>query len=321
MTLHTLKATGDTVRVGIIDASYPPVLEVDSGDEVVFETWQLWGDAVTPETSFEDVFAMREQYRDKGPHSLTGPVAVRGARPGMALRVDILDYQLRDHGFNVMLPRGVGRGLLADEFEGGQIRHFALDSTTMTTRLGDRLTVHLKPFLGIMGVAPSSPEPHISSVPGDFGGNIDCSELTVGATLYLPVWVDGARFYVGDAHAVQGCGEVNQMAIETAMHAARLRLSLLENAPLQRPRIDTGSHIITMGFDPDLREAARQAVRDMIGLLVAEYGIDRDDAYVMCSLKADLIITQVVNGNNGVHAKLAREGLPAPIAPVGAVAV
>ncbi len=167
---------------------------------------------------------------------------MRDARAGMVLRADVLELRLRDHGFNVLLPRGV--------------------------------------------------------------------ELVVGTSLFLPVWVDGARFYAGDAHAVQGCGEINQTALETAFEAARLRLTLLDGPALQRPRIETATHLITMGFDPDLREAARQATRDMVDLLVATHGMDGEDAYVLCSLQLDLVITQVVNGNCGVHARLARRALP-----------
>lgn len=310
MTVHELRASERTVRVGVIDAAHEPVLAVDSGDEVVFETWQLWGDAVTPGSTFDDIVALRARWRGHGPHSITGPVEVRGARPGMVLRVDVLDYRLRDHGFNVLLPRGVGRGLLADDFDGGQIRHFRLDTESMTTTLGG-VTIALRPFLGIMGVAPAQPGPHNSAVPGDFGGNMDCNELVAGSSLFLPVWVDGARFYAGDAHAAQGCGEVNQTALETAMQAARLRLTLVEDEPpSKRPRIETPTHLVTMGFDADLREAARQAVRDLIELLVRDCGLDAQDAYVLCSLQADLAITQLVNGNCGVHARIAKQGLP-----------
>ena len=315
MTLHRLRSSAATVRVGIIDAAFEPVLALEPGDEVVLDTWQLWGDAVTPQTSFDDVVALRERWRGCGPHSITGPIEVRGARAGMVLRVDVLELRLREHGFNIVLPRGVGRGLLRDDFEGGHIRHFHLDRATMTTTLstpsGRAVTIPLRPFLGIMGVAPSRPGPHISSVPGDFGGNMDCPELVAGTSLLLPVWVDGARFYAGDAHAAQGCGELNQTALESALEAARLRFTLLDGPALTRPRIETPSHLVTMGFDPDLHEAARQATRDMIDLLESAYGLGREDAYVLCSLQADLVITQIVNGSCGVHARMARRVLDA----------
>ncbi|MGA0571900.1 acetamidase/formamidase family protein [Variovorax sp. VNK109] len=304
MTIHHLKATDETVRVGVIDSAFPAVLGIESGDEIVFDTWQLWGDAVTPASDFDHIRQLRDSYKGKGPHSMTGPFHINGARPGMALRVDILELRLRDHGFNVLLPRGIGRGLLKDEIDGGEIRHFRLDRETMTTQLGEKATVHLRPFLGIMGVAPAKPGPHISSVPGEFGGNMDCTELVAGTSLLLPVWVDGALFYAGDAHAAQGHGELNQTAIESAFEHVRLRITLLPGIALARPRILTSTHVITMGFHEDLYEAARQATRDMVDLLADEHGLTRQEAYVLCSLQADLIITQIVNGNNGVHAKL-----------------
>ncbi|MGA0571140.1 acetamidase/formamidase family protein [Variovorax sp. VNK109] len=309
MTVHHLEASKETVRVGVIDAAFEPVLAIDSGDEVVFDTWQLWGDAVTPDSDFHHVLSLRQAFKGKGPHSITGPIRINGAQPGMALRVDVLELRLRDYGFNVLLPKGVGRGLLKDEIDGGEIRHFKLDRDTMTTQLGDKATVQLRPFLGIMGVAPAVATPHISSVPGEFGGNMDCSELVEGTSLLLPVWVDGALFYAGDAHAAQGHGELNQTALESAFELVRLRITLLPQMTLPRPRILTATHVVTMGFHENLHEAARQATRDMIDLLVNEHGMTKQDAYVLCSLQVDLVITQIVNGNNGVHARLPRHVL------------
>jgi acetamidase/formamidase len=307
---HRLAATPETVRVGLIDPAYPAVLEIDSGDEVEFETWQLWGDAVTPQTTFAEIDSLRRRHPGAGPHSMTGPVHVRGARPGMTLRIDVLEYRLRDHGFNVLLPRGVGRGLLADELDGAEVRHFALDTATMTTQLCPGVTIPLRPFLGIVGVAPAEPGARSSSAPGPFGGNIDCPELVPGTSLLLPVWQEGALLYAGDAHAAQGCGELCGTALETAMHAARLRITLLEGMRIERPRIETPTHVMTLGFDPDVRLAAQQATHDMVELLALEHGMSRADAYVLCSLQCDLMITQIVNGHNGVHARLSRTVLP-----------
>lgn len=307
MTQHFLPASADTVRVGVIDQSFEPVLEIDDGDEVVFEIWGSWGDAVKPGMSFADIRTLRQAHTGKGPHTITGPVAVRGARPGMALKVDVLELLPCDHGYNLILPGDQTRGLLADEFPDGEIRHFALDPARMTTEFCPGLTLPLRPFLGIMGVAPAEAGPHISSRPGPFGGNIDCPDLVVGSTLYLPVWVDGARFYAGDAHAMQGCGEVTQTALETAMPRARLRIGVEPSLNIVRPRITTAEHFVTLGFDPDLREAARQATHDMVELISNDFGLSRSQAYSLCSLKVDLMITQAVNGNNGVHARLPRE--------------
>lgn len=301
---HRLPATPETVRVGVIDRSHEPVLSIDSGDEVVFETLGLWGGAVGPQAGMEDILALRERYAGKGPHSITGPVEVRGARPGRTLRVDVLDLQIAGHGVNLSPPGAISRGLLAERFPHGYIQHFELDTRTMTTRLTEGVRVALRPFLGIMGVAPEAFGPHNSVVPGLFGGNIDCPDLVAGTTLFLPVFVEGARFYVGDAHAAQGYGEVNQTAIETAMPAARLRLSVVDQPRIERPRAETRDHLLTFGIDEDLRAAATQAVADMVALLEGERGLTAAQAYTLCSIAADLAVTQVVNHAQGVHARL-----------------
>ncbi len=304
MTTHLLPAADDTVRVGIIDQAFEPVLGIDSGDEVVFGIWGSWKDGVKPGMRFEDIRALKQAYQGKGPHTITGPVSVRGAKPGMALKVDVLELVPCRHGYNLILPGAQTRGLLADEFPEGEIRHFELDPERMTTEFCPGLTLPLRPFLGIMGVAPAQAGAHLTSYPGNFGGNIDCPELVEGSTMYLPVWVDGARFYAGDAHAMQGCGEVTQTALEPAMTRARLRISLAPELRLERPRAETARHVITLGFDPDLREAARQATHDMVDLIVSRSRLSRSQAYTLCSLKVDLMVTQAVNGVNGVHARL-----------------
>lgn len=304
---HRLPATSETVRIGVIDRAHEPVLSVSSGDEVVFETLGLWGGAVTRDSTMADVLQLRERYAGGGPHSITGPVEIKGAQPGQTLRIDILDLQIADYGVNLSPPAGMSRGLLAERFPEGYLTHFALDTRTMTTQLADGVCVALRPFLGIMGVAPAQAGPHNSVVPGVFGGNIDCPDLVAGTRLFLPIFVEGARFYVGDAHAAQGYGEVNQTAIETAMSAARLRLSVVDEPRLERPRAETADHVITFGVDTDLRAAATQAIGDMVALLEAERGLSAEQAYTLCSIAVDLAVTQVVNHAQGVHARLPKK--------------
>ena len=306
MASHRLEAAPDTVRVGLIDRSYPPLLTVESGDEVELSTWGLWAGEVPFDASFEDVMVVRGRYAGRGPHSMTGPIAVRGARPGQSLRVDVLQLDVGATGMNIMTPGAQSRGLLADEFPQGSVRHFRLDRDTMTADFGAGITVPLRPFLGIMGVAPPKEGPHISSVPGPFGGNIDCADLVEGSTLYLPIWADGALFYAGDAHATQGHGEVNGTAMETSMERARLRLSVVPELRLAAPRAETREHWITMDFDPDLKTAARRALAAMVELLSASRSLERHEAYRLCSLAADLIVTQVVNGHQGIHVRVAK---------------
>ncbi len=313
MATQHLPARADTVRVGVIDRAFAPVLEIDDGDELVLQTWGLWGHAVTPQTTYAELLRLRERHAGVGPHSITGPVRIRQARAGMTLQVDILELQLGPHGFNLISAGPKARGLLAHEYEVGELRHFVLDTVRMQTELVPGLMLPLRPFLGIMGVAPAEAGTRSSVEPGEFGGNIDCPDLVVGTTLFLPVWVDGALFYAGDAHAAQGCGEVTQTALEASFERARLRLQVLPQQRLHRPHAQTAQHLITMGFHPDLRQAAVQAVDDMVSWLCTDYRLSRSEAYVLCSLQADLLITQAVNGHNGVHARVAR-GLLAPLA-------
>jgi acetamidase/formamidase len=307
MAVHVLKACAATVQGGIIDPKTKAVHTVASGDTVILDTWAMWDNAGGPSLALDQAMALRERFRaeGRGPHSLTGPIAVETARPGDVLKVQIESLEIADHGINLIFPGGRSRGLLGDIFKDAELRHFQLDRRTMTAGFGDGIKIPLRPFLGIMGVLPPSDDaPRSSAIPGNFGGNIDCADLVAGSVLYLPVFVDGAGFYAGDAHAAQGSGEVVQTALETAMTAARLKLSVVKSYSIVRPRAETREHFITMGLHEDLREAARQAVLDMIDLLVATKDMTRSDAYALCSLQADLLVTQLVNGVNGIHARM-----------------
>lgn len=306
MATHRLDADQHTIRVGLIDRSYPPLLTIDSGDELHLSTWCLWAGEVAFGASFDEVMAVRQRYAGRGPHSLTGPVAVRGATPGQVLRVDILQLDVGATGLNIMTPGRQSRGLLAADFPEGSVRHFRLDRQAMMADFCDGIRLPLRPFLGILGVAPQAEGPHASTVPGPFGGNIDCADLVAGTTLYLPIWADGALFYAGDAHATQGHGEVNGTALETSMDLVRLKLSIEPGLTLAAPRAETPTHWITMDFDADLRTAARRALNAMVELIVAATSLAPDEAYRLCSLAADLIVTQVVNGNQGIHVRLAK---------------
>ncbi|MET8574050.1 acetamidase/formamidase family protein [Streptomyces sp. NPDC005012] len=300
--VHDLPAGPGTVRVGVIDPGAPPVLSIDPGDEVTLSTWGHWGNRVTPDTVMEDFPALRAAFPDAlGPHSITGPIQVRGARPGDALVVDVLALTPAAHGFNLVVAEPRGRGVLRDRFPEGTIRHFALDRATMTTTLGGKVRVPLKPFLGIMGVAPAEDGPRSTVEPGCFGGNMDLSALVVGARLKLPVFREGAGFYCGDGHAVQGDGEVNQTAVETGMDHVRLRFTLERGARLRTPRAETETHFVSTGFGKNLEDAAHDAVDDLVNWLTEE-GLSPDEAYSLCSIAADVRVTQMVNHVVGVHA-------------------
>ncbi|MFY0692143.1 MAG: acetamidase/formamidase family protein [Paracoccaceae bacterium] len=299
-----LHASPETCAWGYFDATLPPALEIDSGDVVVIETVS-GGPEHTP--SAQDGFHIPPELldiharsdRQLPGHILTGPVAVRGARPGQVLEVEILDVKLRQNwGWNLIRPLS---GTLPDDFQTGRIEIIPLDLEAMTGQLSWGLDLPLKPFFGVMGVAPPPNWGRISTIqPRAHGGNIDNKELVAGTTLYLPVFAEGALFSCGDGHGAQGDGEVCVTAIETALEGT-FRLTLRDDLGLDYPRAQTPTHLITMGMHEDLDRCAEMALKDMIAWIVARTGLSREDAYMLCSLAGDLRITQTVNGNKGVH--------------------
>ncbi|MFC7399814.1 acetamidase/formamidase family protein [Chelatococcus sp. GCM10030263] len=304
---HHLPASPDTCAWGYFDPKRGPVLTVDSGDTVVVETVS-GGPEVLPPESFHVPPELREIHarlkQEMPGHILTGPVAVRGAKPGQVLEVRIDAVELRqDWGYNSIRPLA---GTLPYDFEAARLLNIPLDAQAGVARLPWGLDLPLHPFFGVMGVAPPPNWGRISSImPRAHAGNIDNKELVAGTTLYLPIFNEGALFSCGDGHGAQGDGEVCITAIETALRGT-FRLILREDLSLTYPRAETPTHYITMGMDPDLDQCAVMALRDMIVLLSEKAGLSREDAYTLCSLAGDLRITQTVNGCKGVHMMMAK---------------
>jgi acetamidase/formamidase len=305
MAEHLLKSNPETVHWGYFDASLKPVLTIASGDRVTVETVS-GAPEVMPKSGFKLPPELEEIHRTvprKLPgHILTGPIAVEGAQPGHVLEIAIDDIKLRqDWGYNAIRPLA---GALPDDFTEVRIVHIPCDLEKGVGRLSWGAEVPLRPFFGVMGVAPPPAWGMISSLPPrKHGGNMDNKELVAGSRLFLPVHVPGALLSVGDGHGAQGDGEVCVTAIETAL-TGKFKITLRKDMTLEWPRAETGTHVITMAFYPDLDVAARSALRQMIALLGERRGLSREDAYMLCSLAADLRITQSVNGNNGVHVML-----------------
>jgi acetamidase/formamidase len=195
-------------------------------------------------------------------------------------------------------------GGLAEDFPNGQFKTLQLDIQKMETTFAPGVVISLRPFMGVMGVAPKPGENRPAAVPDYFGGNIDNKEMVAGTSLYLPVNVKGALFSTGDAHAVQGDGEVNVTAIETAMEEAVFQFVVRKDMKLERPMGETPTHWITMGFHQDLNEAVKIALRDAIQFISRTKGMTPDDAYSLSSLAVDLRVTQIVDGNKGIHAMI-----------------
>ncbi len=303
MTAH-LKASPETCAWGYFDASLEPVLEVESGDLVAIETVSGSPEQTpAPDQGFDippELFSIHERSPRQLPgHILTGPVRIAGAKPGHVLEVQIVDVQLRQNwGWNLIRPLA---GTLPDDFQTPRTTIIPLDLEKMTADLSWGLELPLKPFFGVMGVAPPPNWGRISTIqPRAHGGNIDNKELVAGTTLYLPVFAGGALFSCGDGHAAQGDGEVCVTAIETAL-TGTFRFHVREDMQLAFPRAETPTHLITMGMHESLERCVEMALRDMISWIVDQTGLGREDAYMLCSLAGDLRITQTVNGNKGVH--------------------
>lgn len=302
MATHHLEPGVETCHWGYFDATLKPALTVASGDVVTIDT-VTGGPEVLPDPSRFHIpgalAGIHAHVRQEGPHILTGPVFVTGAKPGSVLEVRIREVSLlQDWGFNLILPL---LGTLPHDYDEPRTVTIPLDLDRKVGTLPWGLELDLKPFFGVMGVAPPRGWGRVSSTaPQATGGNLDNKELVAGATLYLPVFVEGGLFSCGDGHGAQGDGEVCITAIETALRGT-FEFIARDDLSFTRPRAETDTHHITMGLDPDLDQCAVQALREMIALLGKKAGLSHADAYMLCSLAGDLRITQTVNGSKGVH--------------------
>jgi len=304
-----LPASPSTVVWGYYSAKAKPVLTIHSGDTVRIQTLSTCGpterlvdEGVAPADIPSYNTDIYREVKDKGPggHILTGPVAIEEADPGDVLEVDILkvdiDVPFACNGFSA------GRGFLPNDYPYSRRKIIALDRERMLARFAPGIEIPLHPFFGSMGVAPpESAGRYDSAPPWMHAGNIDNKEMVAGTTLYIPVHAKGALFEVGDGHAGQGNGEVDITAMETFL-SGTFRFIVHKDRRLLWPRAETPDTYISMGFSPDLKEATTLAVRDMINFLVEEKHLSRDDAYMLTSVAVDVDITQLVDGNVGVHA-------------------
>jgi acetamidase/formamidase len=293
------------------DTGHEPVLTVADGDTVVFETREVCDNQVGPDSD-ASVIAGLDWTRV---YPLCGPVRVEGAQPGDTLAVDILDLHTKGWGWTAVLP---GLGLLAEDFKDPYLRIFDLTHGDVTYFRED-IAIPLTPFLGTMGVCPAGASEQTVMPPGTFGGNMDTRQLVAGTTLYLPVQVEGAMFSTGDAHGCQGDGEICVTGLEAPMYAAlRFRLEKGRSIPCAQYRtapgsltrhVDHGGWYGTTGLGGDLYAAAQDATRAMIDHLGTEYGLSREDAYLLCSLVVDLKISEIVDAGVYIVSALLPEAI------------
>jgi acetamidase/formamidase len=316
-TTHELKLVPANIHWGWFDARTPPVLRVRSGERVRVETMVARGIERPRLAGMRDQdFDPREvaleaavKERGPGPHPMTGPIFIEGAEPGDLLEVRLEEIRpLSNWGVSGFLPGG---GTIPDEFPYGTIRPFQLDTAAGFARMGSLpYRIPIRPFFGTIGVAPPILTGRISTTaPGPFTGNLDNKDLVAGTTLYVPVLVPGALLSIGDAHAAQGDGEVSGTAIEISARGT-VQVILHKGRGRRWPRAETPTHWMSMGLHPDLDEAMKLAVAQMVDFLASEKGMDRDDAYVLCSVACDFRVTQVVDQTKGVHGLLAKSIVP-----------
>jgi acetamidase/formamidase len=301
---HTLPADPANIFTNYFDAARPPVLTIAAGDTVSLQTAMLHGGRLRPGMTLAEVEALRATEPHNVGNTVTGPIYIDGAEPGDVLEIRIVKLRPRPFAVSYVRAGTENTGALPEDFPAGQIKSFVLDLETMTTEFAPGITVPLRPFLGIMAVASQEDGPVPVAVPREFGGNMDCKELTAGSALYLPVFRKGALFSAGDAHAAQGDGEVCLTALETAMEEAVLRFIVRKDVKLTGPLVETPTHWLTLGFDEDLDVAVKRSLRGMIDFLAGQKGLTRLDAYQLASVAADLRVTQVVDGNKGIHTVL-----------------
>jgi acetamidase/formamidase len=308
---HRLEATPATVAYGYYWSAATPVLRIDSGDIIDVDTLLTNTPAGLAKSGVPDekiqaslkaiVAEVTGDRRGPGGHILTGPVYVEGAEPGDVLEVKILSIDLAiDYGYNGCsgyLPENCETGLPS--------KIITLDRKKMTAEFLPGIVIPLKPFYGSIGIAPAPELGRVSSnPPGRHAGNLDNRELIAGSTLYIPVFAPGALFEIGDGHAAQGDGEVDQTAIETSLRG-RLQLTVRKDMRLKWPRAETPTDYISMATDPDLVVATKTAIQEMVDFLVSEKRLTRHQAYQLVSIAGNVAVTQLVDKPNlGVHVRL-----------------
>lgn len=308
---HRLEATPATVAYGYYWSDAKPALRIASGDIIDVDTLLTntpagLKKAGVPDEKIQESLktVVAEVVGDrKGPggHILTGPVFVEDAEPGDVLEVQFLSIDFAiDYGYNGcsgILPENCDRTV------GSKI--IPIDKKTMTSEYAPGIVIPLKPFFGSMGVSPAPELGRVSSVPpGKHAGNLDNRELVAGTTLFIPVFVQGALFEIGDGHAAQGDGEVDQTAIETSLRG-RLRLTVRKDMKLTWPRAETPTDYISMATDPDLMVATKAAIQEMIDFLATTKKLTKHEAYQLISLAGHVVVTQLVDKPNmGVHVKM-----------------
>lgn len=326
---YRVPATSDTTTLGLFTLNQPPVIKVNSGDTVSLETWnsclQLMTFNKTTPADVAKFYVAHDIQKRRGMHTLTGPVYVEGAEPGDVLEIRVLDIKLSDWGYNFLSPT---QGILS-EFTKPRIKYFKFDKTNNTTEFTKGVCLQLKPFPGVLAVAPPLDWPdgwpvnmtpsqmgqpvtgEFNSVPpGPFGGNLDQPELQAGSVIFLPVFQKGGLVWTGDSHAMQSNGEIDITALETAYEGITLQFIVRKDLKAEGvadkakrkggnvftwPVIENSTHWMIVGLNTDLFEAMKLASRNAIDFLVRVQGLSPEESYQFLSMVGDFEIAEAVN--------------------------
>lgn len=338
---YKVPATEETTTLGLFLSNKEPVVKVRSGDIVSLETWNsCLHEMVFNKTTPADVAKFYEKHeiqKRRGMHTLTGPVYVEGAEPGDVLEIRVLDIKLTDWGYNFLSPT---QGILS-EFTKPRIKYFKFDKDHKTTEFSPGVCLHLKPFPGIIAVAPpldwpqgwpvNLPDPSMgqpvkgefnSVPPGPFAGNLDQPELQAGSILFVPVFQKGGLVWTGDSHAMQSNGEIDITALETAYEAITLQFFVRKDLKAAGvadktkrkgadaftwPIIENSTHWMIVGLNTDLFEAMKLSSRNAIDFLVKTQGLTPEESYQFLSLVGDFEIAEAVNGIKNVTVHIPKE--------------
>ena len=318
---HRLTATPDTVQWGWLDPKEPPKLTIESGDIVSIETLMHARDQVQKGTTMEKIVELRKANPGGGPHSITGPIYVKGAKSGDVMEIRIRKIVPKKVGANFNLP---GKefptiGALAPLFPEGYVHYFDIDPKKGTATFKPGIEIPIRPFPGTLavGIDPDDTSPRkggakdpmapVSTLrPWKNGSNMDINELTAGSTIFIPVFLEGGLIWTGDSHCAQGNGEVNLTAMECSFESIEIQAIVRKDMKLTWPRIETKTHWITVGFDEDLGKAMVNAVTEMVDFLSTTKGLTREEAYSLTALAGDCRVSQVVDVRKGVHCMMPR---------------
>jgi len=313
-TTHVLPATLETTQWGWFNNAQPPVLHVNSGDTIVFETMMHSHNQVVPGTTIDQIKKLRTDYPGRGPHTLTGPVYIEGAAPGDVVKIHLNKIVPRAYATNFNVPGMFGE--FPDRFPDGQVKYFYLDLDRKVAEFAPGIEIPLAPFPGTIGVARAEPGQYSSVPPGPYGGNMDIRDLREGTTLYLPVFVPGALLWTGDSHAAQGNGEINLTALETAYKEFSVTVDVVKTMKLDWPRIETKDAWITVGIDRDLNKALDLVRAETAKVLARERKVGPGEVDQAMMRGWDCRVSQVVDVNKGLHCFTAKPGMRRAIEPL-----